>query len=133
MASYNDNGIQTISKDIDIELLINVDKSKCKNNKSSSVSHQSMCTIICIVDEKCDEVKQDSYDNNESQIEIANEKVQFVLPNNPIEKTDLPFPKNGLTLREMHAFMDEFNLRNSTMTTTDVCQQYVLSATSSAS
>jgi tetratricopeptide (TPR) repeat protein len=48
---------------------------------------------------------------------------------NSIEKKDLPFPKDGLTLREMRAFMDTFSLRDSTMTTTEVCQQCLLPAT----
>jgi hypothetical protein len=54
---------------------------------------------------------------------------QFIAMNKPIEKKDLPFPKDGLTLREMHKFVDDFNLRNSTLTTTEVCQQCLLAAT----
>jgi tetratricopeptide (TPR) repeat protein len=56
---------------------------------------------------------------------------QSIVQNNIIEKKDLPFPKDGLTLQEMRAFMDQFNLRDCTMTTTEVCQQCLLAATAS--
>jgi tetratricopeptide (TPR) repeat protein len=48
-------------------------------------------------------------------------------------KEHLPFPKDGLTLREMNAFMDQYNLKNSILTTTEVCQQCLLPATAGES
>jgi hypothetical protein len=61
------------------------------------------------------------------------EQQSIVVNNQMMEKKDLPFPKDGLTIREINKFVDDFNLKHSTLTTTEVCQLCLLAATASHS